>query len=380
MRVVIAIDSFKGSLTSSDAGQAAKNGILKADPKAQVQVFAVADGGEGTMEALKQAKAGWMRTITVSDPLGRKIDADYIISADGSTAIIEMASAAGLPLLDLSERNPLYTTTFGVGEMILDALDLGCRKFLLGLGGSATNDGGVGMLQALGYRFADDSGKEIEHCGKGLERLATVSVENVDPRLSECKFKVAVDVANPLCGELGASAVFGPQKGADDATVRAMDDWLLNYANKTKALFDKADPTAPGVGAAGGMGFACSAYLGAKLQPGIKIVLEEIGIEAAIQSCDVVVTGEGRLDEQSVMGKTPVGVAALGQKYNKPVVAFSGCVTPGAGVCNQHGIDAYFPILGEVTSLERAMSGEVTRQNLERTAEQVFRLMERMKR
>ncbi|MBQ6946565.1 MAG: glycerate kinase [Clostridia bacterium] len=379
MKVVVAIDSFKGSLSSCEAGEAAKRGIQKAISDAEVTVYSVADGGEGTREALMNAINGRIRSVIVSDPLGRRIDASYGISSDGNTAVIEMAAAAGLPLLSVDERNPMNTTTYGVGEMIMDALNVGCRRFLIGLGGSATNDGGVGMLQALGFSFFDIDGNAIDCKGSALEKMHSISADGADARLAQCDFKIAVDVNNPLCGPRGCSAVFAPQKGADEKTVRQMDDWLSGYARLTQAVFPDADANMPGAGAAGGMGFACATYLGAILQPGIKMVLDEIGIESAIKTCDIVVTGEGRLDEQSVMGKTPVGVAALGKKYDKTVIAFSGCVTQGASVCNEHGIDAYFPILGEVGSLNDALRPANAKKNLERSTEQAFRLIKKVR-
>ncbi len=379
MKAVVAIDSFKGCLDSMAAGDAVKEGILRADSANSVAVFSVADGGEGTCAALMQGLDGRLRSIAVSDPLGRKIEIEYGISADNTTAVIEMAAAAGLPLLQASERNPMKTTTFGVGEIISDALNQGCRRFLIGLGGSATNDGGVGMLQALGFEFLSADGTRVEKGAIGLKNMNCIDLSNADKRLKECDFRVAVDVDNPLCGKEGCSAVFAPQKGANSDDIRLMDAWLRNYADLTKARIGKDFSALSGVGAAGGMGFACAAYLGAHLEPGIEIVLSEIGIESAIAECDVVVTGEGRLDGQSVHGKTPVGIAKLAKKYGKTVIALTGTVGSGANACNQFGIDAYFPILDMPMELSEAMRPEVAMRNLARTAEQCFRLLGKMR-
>ncbi len=374
MNVVIAIDSFKGSLTSWDAGTAAGEGLQKAIPDATVRVFPVADGGEGTVEALVQGLNGRKRRITALDPLGRPIDCEYGILDDTHTAIIEMSAAAGIFLLTDEERDPLHTTTYGVGQMILDALENGCRHFVIGIGGSATNDGGAGMLQAPGFALLDKNGNPISRGAVGLRDLEKIDISGADSRLSDCTFRIACDVKNPLCGENGCSAIFGPQKGATPQTVAQMDKWLESYAQLASTVSDKADKNAEGVGAAGGIGFAFKAFLHGELVSGIDLILSEIRIEEAIKNTDLVITGEGRLDAQTVMGKAPFGIAALAQKYKKPVVAFSGCVTPEATVCNTAGIDAYFPILRTVTTLSEALEPENARANMVATAEQAFRL------
>ena len=374
MRIVVAIDSFKGSLTSMQAGQAVKDAALKAFKNAQVSVCPLADGGEGTVDALSAGLGGRKRTLAVTGPLGAPVEAEYCILSN-QTAVIEMAAAAGLPLVPEGQRNPMETTTYGVGELIKDAIAQGCRHFIVGIGGSATNDGGVGMLSALGYRFLDAVGKEIPLGAKGLETLRTVSVEGVLPELQDCTFRVACDVNNPLCGENGCSAVYGPQKGATPTDITRMNGWLASFAALTKDLFPDADENYPGAGAAGGLGFAFLAYTNASLEPGIQIILEETKLENLIRDADLVVTGEGRLDSQTVMGKAPIGVARLAKKYGKKVIAFSGCVAPGAEVCNDQGIDAYFPILRNVTTLEEALNPEIAYQNLTDTAYQVFRLL-----
>ena len=355
MKVVVAIDSLKGSLTSLEAGEAIQEGILRAISDAEVIVRPLADGGEGTVEALTRGMNGRYEKITVTDPLGRPTDAVYGILEDLHTAIIEMSAAAGITLIDAKDRNPMNTTTYGVGEMIKDAIGKGCRHFFIGIGGSATNDGGIGMLQALGYGMLDTEGKQVSLGAKGLAELVSITDENVLPELKECTFQIACDVKNPLCGELGCSAIFGPQKGATPDMITQMDSWLGKYALLTANCYKKADSNYPGTGAAGGMGFAFLSYMNAELRSGVQIVLEETKLEEYIRNADIVVTGEGCLDGQSVMGKAPIGVAALAKKHHKKVIAFAGCVTEDAKVCNQNGIDAFFPILRNVVTREEAM-------------------------
>ncbi len=374
MKVVIAIDSFKGSLSSLSAGNAVRDAIRSLDSDAEVFVSPLADGGEGTVEALYEGLGGEMFSPEVCGPLGQKVKAPYCILKSG-TAVMEMSAAAGITLVADAERNPMKTTTFGVGEMIRDALDRGCRSFLVGIGGSATNDGGVGMLSALGFEFLDEKGNGVPLGGEGLEKIASIGIQKADPRLKECIFRIACDVTNPLCGERGCSAVFGPQKGATPEMIEKMDAWLLSYARLTKEVFPASDATLPGVGAAGGLGFAFSAFLSARLESGIGIVLDEICLEEKIQNSDLVITGEGRLDAQTAMGKAPIGVARLAKKYGKRVIAFSGCVTRDAILLNEHGIDAFFPIVPGAVSLTEAMNVENARENLIRTATQVFRLI-----
>lgn len=374
MKAVIAIDSLKGSLTSVEAGDSAAEGLRRVYRDAEIQVRPLADGGEGTVDALTAGMGGEKQFICVTGPLGTPVQCEYGIIERTKTAVIEMAGAAGLPLVPEEKRNPMDTTTYGVGEIILDAIKKGCRRFIVGIGGSATNDGGAGMLQALGYGFLDKDGRQIPYGAKGLKVLTDITCEKVIPELKECKFYIACDVTNPLCGTDGCSAVYGPQKGADIEMISQMDQWMDKYAKMTRERFAKADPEYPGAGAAGGMGFAFMAFTDAVLESGIKIVLEEIGLDKDIQNADVVITGEGRLDGQTAMGKAPVGVAALAKKYGKPVIAFSGSVEKEAVKCNEKGIDAFFPILRRVASLDEAMNPENAKSNLADTAEQVFRL------
>ncbi len=402
MKVLVATDSLKGSLGSLEAGAAIREGILRVYPTADVVVRPLADGGEGTVEALTLGMGGTIEKVIVSGPLGKPVEAVYgILAGDDrisedpiaentgkndadaianrKTAIIEMSAAAGITLINEQDKNPLYTTTYGVGEMIRDAIHKGCRHFIVGIGGSATNDGGIGMLQALGYGILNKDGKPVSFGAQGLAEIESITDEHVLPELKDCTFRVACDVTNPLCGELGCSAVYGPQKGATPTMIVEMDRWLAAYATLSGELYPIADRNAPGTGAAGGLGFAFLTYTNAVLESGIRIVLEETMLERYVQDADVIVTGEGRLDGQTVMGKAPIGVAEIAKKYKKTVLAFSGCVTEDARSCNQHGIDAFFPILRNVMTLEEAMTGENAYRNMSDTVEQTFRLIKAVK-
>lgn len=383
MKAVIAIDSLKGSLTSLEAGEAIKKGIIKVYKDAEVVIRPVADGGEGTAEALTLGMNGKLEKVKVTGPLGKEIEAEYGILEPSEThkvktAIIEMSAAAGITLVDEKERNPLKTTTYGVGEMIKDAIAKCCRHFIVGIGGSATNDGGIGMLQALGFGILDKSGKQVSFGAQGLSEIETISDEFVLPELKECTFRIACDVTNTLCGEQGASAIYGPQKGATPTMIMQMDKWLAYYAALSREKYPHANMNQAGTGAAGGLGFAFLTYTNAVLESGIKIVLEETELEKYVKDADIVVTGEGRLDGQTVMGKAPVGVADIAKKYGKKVIAFSGCVTEDAIACNEHGIDAFFPILRGVVSLSEAMDTKNAAKNMAATVEQAFRLIRLM--
>ena len=374
MKAVIAIDSLKGSLSSIEAGQAIAEGIKKADAKADVVIRPLADGGEGTVEALVCGMNGTLQHVKVTGPLGDPVVCEYGIIDETKTAVIEMSGAAGITLVPDAKRNPLYTTTYGVGEVIRDAIEKGCRRFIVGIGGSATNDGGIGMLQALGYGFLNKDGEQVPFGAIGLRELETITDTYVLPELAECEFKIACDVTNPLCGENGCSAVYGPQKGANPSMIIEMDKWFRYYAALAREKFPKANLNEPGTGAAGGLGFAFLTFTNAVLESGIKIVLEETKLESFVKDADVVVTGEGRLDFQTAMGKAPVGVAGLAKKFDIPVLAFAGSVTKDATECNKNGIDAFFPILRGISTLEEAMKPENAKQNLTDTAEQAFRL------
>lgn len=377
MKVVVAIDSFKGSLSSLQAGKAASDGIKRVFGNADVKICPIADGGEGTVDAMSTIEGSVKQMVKVHGPLNKTVVAEYVTT--NGTAIIEMSSAAGITLIEKKDLNPLNTTTYGVGEIIKDAIDKGCRKFIIGIGGSSTNDGGTGMLKALGFEFTDADGNEIPNGAKGLEKLCHINVDNVIPKLKECVFQIACDVKNPLCGNEGCSAVYGPQKGATPEMIEHMDQWLFNYSQLAKTINPSANPLAEGCGAAGGMGFAFSAFLNGELKPGIELIIKETNLEEFVEHSDMVITGEGRLDAQSAMGKVPAGVAKLAKKHNKPVIAFSGCVTEDAKVLNEYGIDAFFPILKNVCTLESAMNTENAYKNLADTAEQVFNLLKNLK-
>lgn len=378
MKTVVAIDSFKGSLSTFRAGEAVKTGIGQVYPDAEVVISPVADGGEGTLDAIVYAIGGKIVTLEVTSPLGGKINARYGVLKD-NTAVIEIAEAAGITLVKQEERNPMYTTTRGVGELIRHAIVSGCRNFVVGLGGSVTNDGGVGMLAALGFEFLDKNGKPIADGACGLENLFEIKTENALRELAECSFTLASDVENPLCGERGATRVFSPQKGAIAEDLPRMDAWLDAYADITKKVLPDSDKYARGMGAAGGLGFAFASFLKAKMRSGTELVTELTEVEKHISTADIIVTGEGRLDSQTSMGKAPVGIAKIAKKYNKTVIAFSGCVTPDAEILSEYGIDAYFPILRSVTTLEEAIDEKNAFENLRATVVQVFRLIKEIR-
>ena len=377
MKITVAIDSFKGSLSSTEAEDAAMQGILKAIPNAEIYMCPIADGGEGTTEAIITSSGGRFREIIVSDPLLRPIKAQYGIT--GKTAVIETAAAAGIALLSPDELNPLNTSTYGIGELIRDAISSGVRDFIIGLGGSATNDGGTGMLSALGFEFNDRNGKRISPGAKGLADLYSIDTKNALHELSECMFRIACDVTNPLCGKNGCSAVFARQKGADDAMINKMDKWLARYADITKALIPTSDMNLPGSGAAGGLGFAFLSYLNSTFVNGLELVSEATMLEKYIKVSDFVVTGEGQLDSQTSMGKAPTGVAKIAKKYNKTVIAFAGSIADGAEACNCCGIDAFFPIVRSAMCLEEAMNKDNAKRNISAAAQQVFRLIKALK-
>ena len=376
MKIVIAMDSLKGSLTSMEAGMAAAAGIRKADKKAEVFVRPLADGGEGTTQALVQGMGGSFQTITVTGPLGTPVECQYGILEETHMGVLEMSAAAGLTLIPEEKRNPLTATTYGVGEMIKDAIGKGCRRFLVGIGGSGTNDGGAGMLQALGYGLLDKDGTPISSGAKGLETLCRIETSHVMPELKECQFLVACDVTNPLCGKNGCSAVYGPQKGADSAMAAQMDRWLSRYGKLAKEQFPDADPKIPGAGAAGGLGFAFLILPNAELKSGTDIVLKETKLEQDLKDADLLITGEGCLDGQTVMGKAPAGAARLAKKYDIPVVALGGSIAKDGAVCNETGIDALFSIVKGPMSLKEAMEPDTAKANLSDTAEQVYRLIQ----
>ena len=430
--ILVAVDSFKESMTSLEAGKAIENGIKIILPDSQVRVRPVADGGEGTTEAIIYGKNNVSReSCIVTGPLGKKITAEYTIydAADGRTAVMEMAAAAGLPLVPENQRNPMHTTTYGVGEMIRDAISKGCERFIVGIGGSATNDGGIGMLQALGFSCLDADGHEVPFGAEGLGVLERIVIPDgmsdcgnlseltaADPvdtpvvgtaaifdagavdascvddndfasRLSRCTFRIACDVMNPLVGKIGCSCVFAPQKGADAESVEIMDGYMKHYADIVeRSAEEKFDRYTKGAGAAGGLGYAFLMFLGGKLMPGIDIVLSETGLEADVEWADTVITGEGRIDAQTMMGKTPLGVAKLAKKHGKYVIAIGGCLGDGAENCVKEGAFnecyAVNNVLGiddsDPEQVRAAMKPENAVVNLTTCAAKITELKERM--
>ena len=374
MKIVVSVDSFKGSVSSMQAARAIEKAAIDVFPDVDVVKLPLADGGEGTVDALCDKKI----KIDVTGPIGNKIKAEYGIAADG-TAIIEMASAAGITLVPDNLRNPMYTTTYGVGELILDAIKRGSRNFIIGIGGSATNDCGIGMLSALGFKFLNSNCESVSLNASGLEYICKIDCSHVLRELSECTFNIACDVSNPLYGDNGCSRIYGPQKGANEVEIELMDSWIKSFAMLVKSIKSSSDPNFPGSGAAGGLGFAFMSFLNARLRPGVEIILEHTNLEKSLDGVDFVITGEGRLDSQSIMGKAPIGVARLAKKYNIPVIAFCGCVGDGVEMCNDNGIDAYFPILQKITNLEEALDVNNAVDNIYRTAKQVFLLLKTIK-
>lgn len=428
-KILVAVDSFKGSMTSIEAGKAIENGIKAVLPDACIRVRPVADGGEGTTEALIYGRDNAHREeCEVTGPLGERRTAAYVKydSADGKTAVMEMAAAAGLPLVPEDRRDPMHTTTYGVGEMIRDAVTKGCERFIIGIGGSATNDGGIGMLQALGFSCLDAHGREVPYGAEGLgvldsiiipdvmsvsenlsdlahggvahssaadiSKASTVDTSGVEgaefaSRLSRCSFQIACDVTNPLVGELGCSRVFAPQKGADAETVELMDVYMKHYADVVeRSVEGKSDRYTPGSGAAGGLGYAFLMFLGGKLIPGIDIVLSETGIESDVEWADTVITGEGMIDAQTMMGKTPSGVARLAKKHGKYVIAIGGCLGDGAEACIKEGVFnecyAVNNVLGiddsDPEQVRTAMKPENAAANLTTCAAKITELKEQM--
>ena len=374
MKVVVVIDSLKGSLSSIEAGEAAKAGILAANSNATVVVKPLADGGEGTTEALVAGMNGELKNVEVCGPLHEKVCAQ--IGMIGETAVIEMAQAAGLPLVAVENRNPLVTTTYGVGEMIKNCIEAGCKKFIVGIGGSSTNDAGLGMLMALGFKFLDANGQEVMQGGQGLSQVVSIDETNVLPELASCDFKIACDVNNPLYGTLGAAYIYAPQKGANPEMVEALDAGLKHFADVVAKHKGQDFAHLPGAGAAGGLGFAFTAFLGGTLESGVKIILEETKLEEELKDADFVMTGEGRIDHQTAMGKAPIGVAKLAKKYNCKVIGVAGATTNDAKKCNEEGMDAYFSIVKSAMSLEEAMKPEVAYENMKQTTQQIFNLIQ----
>ncbi|TKU29642.1 glycerate 2-kinase [Citrobacter sp. wls718] len=357
MKIVIAPDSYKESLSATEVAQAIEKGFREIFPDAHYVSVPVADGGEGTVEAMIAATQGTEHFAWVTGPLGEKVNASWGMSGGGNTAFIEMAAASGLALVPPEKRNPLVTTSRGTGELILKALESGAQNIIIGIGGSATNDGGAGMVQALGAKLCDANGTDIGYGGGCLNSLNTIDILGLDPRLKTCSIRVACDVTNPLTGENGASRIFGPQKGATEERIIELDRNLSHFADIIKKSLRVDVKNVPGAGAAGGMGAALMAFLGAELRSGIEIVTQALNLEEHIHDCTLVVTGEGRLDSQSIHGKVPVGVASVAKKYHKPVIGIAGSLTRDVGVVHQYGIDAVFSVLTSIGTLEEAFRG-----------------------
>ncbi|EGT5186245.1 glycerate kinase [Cronobacter sakazakii] len=371
-KIVIAPDSFKESLSAMDVARAIEAGFREIYPQAHYVCVPMADGGEGTVEAMVAATGGQIITTPVTAPLGNKVDSFFGLLGDGETAVVEMAAASGLHLVPTAQRDPRITTSYGTGELILAALERGVKAIIIGIGGSATNDGGAGMMQALGARFLDGEGRELAPGGAALAGLERLDLSTLDPRLAQVSVTAACDVDNPLCGEKGASAVFGPQKGATPAMVTELDAALRRFGEQLEAATGKAIISAPGAGAAGGMGAALLGMLNAELRPGIEIVIESLGLAQAVRDADLVITGEGRLDSQSIHGKTPVGVARVAKQFQRPVVAIAGSLTPDYQIVHEHGIDAAFSVIDRIVTLQEALDN--AERNLQVTARNVAAL------
>ncbi|MFZ7130090.1 glycerate kinase [Avibacterium avium] len=371
MKILIAPDSFKESLTALEVAEAIEIGFRKIFPHEQYCKIPMADGGEGTVQSLVDATQGKLIQCTVTAPLGNKIDAFWGLSGDGETAFIEMAAASGLHLVPMEVRNPLKTTSFGTGELILSALNYGVKKIILGIGGSATNDAGVGMLQALGARFLNGENQSLGDGGEQLIHTAHIDLSQIDSRLAQVQIEVACDVNNPLCGETGASAVFGPQKGATVQMVQQLDAALAHFAEKVQQQLGINIANQAGAGAAGGMGGGLLLLPKVRLKKGVNIVLETLNFSTQVQDADLVITGEGRMDGQSAYGKTPIGVAKIAKQFGKPVIAIVGCLREDYEVVYEQGIDAVFPIIRQPDSLENTLrSGK---ENLISTAQNIAR-------
>jgi glycerate kinase len=373
MKIIIAPDSFKGSLSALDVCKNIEKGIRKVFANAEIISVPMADGGEGTVQSLVDATGGKLINIKVKGPLLSSVDAFYGILGDGATAVIEMAAASGITLLTKEERNPMKTTTYGTGEIIKHALDMGCKNFIIGIGGSATNDGGAGMLNALGVKLLDENGDEIGFGGGNLYKLQTIDISEIDSRIKLCNIIAACDVDNPLCGERGASNIFGAQKGADENMIITLDKNLSHYADMVEKYLGVLIKDYPGSGAAGGLGGGLLAFLNAKLLPGINIVIETTALEEKIKDADLVLTGEGIIDYQTQYGKTPYGVAKLAKKYNIPVIAIAGGIGNDAEDLYSKVFDSIFSIVDKPMALEEAMKNSELL--LQKTAERIMRVI-----
>lgn len=370
-KIVVASDSFKGSLTSLEVAAGAEQGIHEVFPECEVVKVNVADGGEGTMDALRSTLGGQWVTVAAADPLGRPRDVSYVVLSDGKTAVIEMSAASGLPLLEPQERNPMLTSTFGTGEMIVDALSRGCRRFLVGIGGSATNDAGMGMLEALGFRFIDKDGKVLPGRGESMSEVVDIDMSHVSREVKESEFRIACDVDSPFCGPRGAAYVFSPQKGADPQMVAELDAGMEHLAEVIVRTTGKDIRNIPGAGAAGGLGGGFLAFLNSRLERGIEMVLDAIAFDDIIRGSDLVITGEGRVDSQTLTGKTPFGIMKRAQKQNIRTVAIGGSVKLGDDD-DVSGFDSIWPVTPEGMPLEEAMKAETASANVRETVKKIM--------
>lgn len=372
MKIVIAVDSFKGCLSSSSIAKAVEEGIFNTLPECEVIKVPIADGGEGTVEALVDATQGKKITLPVHNPLMQPIHAGYGMTGDGRTAIIEMSAASGLNLIPLKPGNIMNTTTYGTGEMIADAIKRGCRNFIIGVGGSATNDAGTGMMQALGVRFTDDTGKEVEKGGKSLSAIRHIDTQNQLPELQDCTFHIATNVTNPFYGPQGAACIFGPQKGGDEEQIKILDRGMKHLAGLIFETTGKDISYLPGSGAGGGMGGGCVAFLQATISSGIELIMDYLRFDELIQGADLLITGEGRMDRQTLFGKVPVGIARAAASRHIPVIAITGQVdTTADKALREAGLSAIFPIHPAPISLEKAMQPDYAYRNIRRTVEQI---------
>ncbi len=374
MKIVIAPDSYKESLSALDVATAIETGFREIYPHAEYVKVPVADGGEGTVEAMVAATQGHIVQVSVTGPLGEPVEAFYGLSGDMRCAYIEMAAASGLESVPPTRRNPLLTTSWGTGELIRHALDAGVSQIIIGIGGSATNDGGAGMAQALGAKLLTAGQQQIAPGGGALETLARIDLSELDPRLADCRIDVACDVTNPLTGPQGASAVFGPQKGATAVMIERLDHGLQHFAQTIARDLDIDVLSLEGGGAAGGMGAALYAFCGANLRPGIEIVTDALGLAELVADADLVITGEGRIDSQTIHGKVPVGVAKVAKRFNVPVIGIAGSLTADVGVVHQHGLDAVFSVLYTVCTLEEALANAAA--NVRMTARNVAAVLQ----
>lgn len=371
--ILLAPDSFKESMTAKEACEAMEKGIKKVNKDINCIQVPMADGGEGTMQSLVDATGGKIYKLRVVGPLGNEVESEYGILGDKETGIIEMASASGMALVPAEKRNPLVTTTYGTGQLIKDCLNHKVKKLLIGIGGSSTNDGGAGAIQALGGKLTDKEGKEIGFGGGELDKLARIDLTDFDKRLKDVEVEVACDVTNPLCGEKGASNVFGPQKGATREMIKTLDDNLRHYADVIKKQISVDVINVPGSGAAGGLGAGLMVFLDGKLKNGIDIVIKYSDLEEKVKKADIVFTGEGSIDFQTQYGKTPMGVAMVAKKYNKPVIALAGSVGKDIDILYENGIDSIFSIVRGVTTLDCAI--KKGKENIEKTIENIIRLI-----